>query len=93
MEVRNGKGFYDKDGIFWVSKGVLLAKADKGSGFNQPIAFRCGDRSGKWVFALERRDRDGSLLASSAKNGFRYRIDDRPPEMKLPGMQRGWPDL
>lgn len=41
--------------------------------------------AGEWVFTLERRDRDGSLLASSAKNGFRYRIDDRPPEMKLTG--------
>ena len=86
VEVRNGKGFYDKDGIFWVSKGsVLLARPDKGSGFNQPAFSDAVTEAGEWVFALERRDRDGSLLASSAKNGFRYRIDDRPPEMKLTG--------
>ena len=86
VEVRNGKGFYDKDGIFWVSKGsVLLARPDKGSGFNQPILSDAVTEAGEWVFTLERRDRDGSLLASSAKNGFRYRIDDRPPEMKLTG--------
>ena len=86
VEVRNGKGFYDKEGIFWVSKGsVLLARPDKGSGFNQPVISDAVTEAGEWVFSLERRDRDGSLLASSVKNGFRYRIDDRLPEMRLTG--------
>ena len=70
VEVRNGKGFYDKDGIFWVSKGsVLLARPDKGSGFNQPILSGAVTEAGEWVFALERRDRDGSLLGQ-----LRYRM-------------------
>ena len=86
MEVRNGKGFYDKEGIFWVSKGsVLLARPDKGSGFNQTAFSDAVTENGEWVFSLEQRDRAGNLLANSEKNGFRYRIDDRPPDIKLTG--------
>ncbi|MEI3193702.1 MAG: Ig-like domain-containing protein [Lachnospiraceae bacterium] len=86
VEVRNGKGFYDKEGIFWVSKGsVLLARPDKGSGFNQTAFSDAVTENGEWVFSLEQRDRAGNLLANSEKNGFRYRIDDRPPDIKLTG--------
>ena len=86
VEVRNGKGFYDKEGIFWVSKGsVLLARQDKGSGFNQTAFSDAVTENGEWVFSLEQRDRAGNLLANSEKNGFRYRIDDRPPDIKLTG--------
>lgn len=86
VEVRNGKGFYDKKGIFWVSKGsVLLARPDKGSGFNQTAFSDAVTENGEWVFSLEQRDRAGNLLANSEKNGFRYRIDDRPPDIKLTG--------
>lgn len=86
VEVRNGKGFYDKEGIFWVSKGsVLLARPDKGSGFNQTVFSDVVTENGEWVFSLEQRDRAGNLLANSEKNGFRYRIDDRPPDITLTG--------
>lgn len=86
VEVRNGKGFYDKEGIFWVSKGsVLLARPNKGSGFNQTAFSDAVTENGEWVFSLEQRDRAGNLLANSEKNGFRYRIDDRPPDIKLTG--------
>ena len=86
VEVRNGKGFYDKEGIFWVSKGsVLLARPDKGSGFNQTVFSDAVTENGEWVFSLEQRDRAGNLLANSEKNGFRYRIDDRPPDITLTG--------
>lgn len=56
----------------------------KAADFNQP-SFPYGDRSGRVGLCFREKRSGWRLLASSAKNGFRYRIDDRPPEMKLTG--------
>ena len=72
--LRNGNG------KIIVKKGMRLnIIPDKKSGYNQTIKSEEILENGSFLFALEKRDETGTLLAQSEKQTVTYEVDDLPP--------------